>query len=264
MIHHLAIFALAIQAPDCTLVPGWTPHDKARTYVRETLFEYMNGNAEGYLAYGFVRMQGVTCRKGDVTLIIDVSEMTDLESAWGIFTTNRDPDGKVEAIGTAGQVLARRATFAKDRYYVEMSAEAEADHTATLRAFASALESRIQGRTELPEELGWFPSDGLAGVRFVPQSVLGLRLLARGYVAEYASGKAFVVREASSEAAAALVQKLRERFAPVEATTVAQEALLATDRYLGRLCIFRKGRYVAGSTGDGATALAERLAAKIP
>ena len=46
----------------------------------------------------------------------------------------------------------------------------------------------------------------------MPESVLGIRILKRGYVAQYDFGKAFVVPEDSPEAAAAVMQKLRARF----------------------------------------------------
>ena len=62
-------------APVCTLVPGWSQDGPPRSYVADNLFEYMDGNAEGYLIYGFQTMHGVSCKKGNVTFLIDVSDM---------------------------------------------------------------------------------------------------------------------------------------------------------------------------------------------
>lgn len=39
------------------------------------------------------------------------------------------------------------------------------------------------------------PSEKSASVRLVPESVLGLGVLTRGYVAEYEEGKAFIVMD---------------------------------------------------------------------
>ena len=47
--------------PACNLVPGWQQRGEQRSYIAENLFEYMDGNAEGYLIYGFQSMRGVTC-----------------------------------------------------------------------------------------------------------------------------------------------------------------------------------------------------------
>lgn len=265
-----AAVLLSAQKPDCGLVAGWSQHGPLRTYEPENLYDYMNGNAEGYLLYRFVRMQGVTCKSGEDTIVFDVSEMADPEWAYGMFTANRDPREPTEPIGMGGQILPRKATFAKDRFYVEFSAEPDKDHSTVLRAFARAMADRISGRTEPPEILKWFPSERLVegSLRLVPESVLGLRLLRYGYAAEYEAGKAFLAAESSPDAAAAVMKKLRERFGQTTEVKVADEAFQATDRYLGRLCFFRKGRYLGGwanlGEGEDGAALARALAARLP
>ena len=55
----------------------------------------------------------------------------------------------------------------------------------------------------------WFAKEDLASVRLVPESVLGLRQLKRGYVAKYKQGQAFIVQEESPEAAEAVLKSLR-------------------------------------------------------
>ena len=260
--------AWAAELADCHLVPGWEQAGPTREFVADNLFEYMDGNAEGYLIYGFVRMQGATCKSGGDSIVIDVSEMTDPEAAYGIFAANRDPNQPMAAIGTGGQILPRRGTFCKDKYYVELAADPDKDHTPALKAFVAEMERRISGRTTLPDALAWFPADKLVSVRLVPESVLGLRLLKRGYVAQYESGKAFVVAEASAESASAVMAKLRERFGATTPAKIADEGFQAKDQYLGGLCFFRKGRYLGGFANlsdaqDGAS-LATALAARIP
>lgn len=261
----LAAFA---QTPDCSLVPGWTQQGPPRSYVADNLFEYMDGNAEGYLIYRFVKMQGVNCQSGDDTIVFDVSEMADAESAYGIFSANRDPRSPMEKIGAGGQIVPRRAIFAKDKYYVEIGISKDAPDL--LRAFCLAIDKKIPGRTDPPETLAWFPTEKLAGesVRLVPESVLGLRLLKRGYIAQYDYGKAFIVAETSPEAAADVMTKLRARVGETKPAKLADEAFEANDRYLGRLCFFRKGRYIAGfaglAEGQDAVVRGAALAARIP
>jgi len=265
------VFAPGVAAADlldCGLVPGWQQAGAARRFEPENLFEYMDGNAEGYLIYGFVRLQGITCKAGGDSLVIDVSEMTDADSAYGILTANLDPRWPVERIGMGGQIQPRRALFAKDKYYVELAADPDKDHTAALRAFVSALGQRIAGRSEPPEALAWFPSEKRVSLRLIPESVLGLRALKRGYVAQYEQGKAFVVIEASAESAAGVLKKLRQRFGEAAPVQLCDEAFQVRDPYLGGLCFFRKGRYVAGFANlpDSVQAArrASELAARIP
>ena len=260
-------FAAGAAGPSCGLVAGWTPQGASRAYTAENLFEYMDGNAEGYLLYGFVKMQGVTCEKGGLTFVVDLSEFADPDCAYGMFSANRDQRQPMTKIGAGGQIVPRRALFVKGKYYLEIAANPEGDHTAALREWTAALEKTVEGSTEPPAALSWFPREKQQGLRLVPESVLGIRALKRGYLGQYDFGKAFVVLEDSPESAAAVMQKLKSRFAGATPATVADEALQADDRYLGRLCMFRKGRYIGGyanvAEGQDPAALATALAGKL-
>jgi len=241
--------SLQAQAPSCSLVPGWTQQGPARSYTADNLFEYMDGNAEGYIIYRFVKMQGVNCEGGGATLVFDVSEMADPEWAYGMFAANRDPRVGGEKIGMAGQIVPRKAIFVKDKYFVEVSSSKEQPDV--LRAFALALEKTISGRTAVPDALSWFPPARMVpdSIRMVPESVLGMRALKRGWAAQYDFGKAFLVPEDTPESAAAVMNKLRTRIADNKPAKLADEGFEANDKYLGKLCIFRKGRYIGGFTG---------------
>ncbi|MGO8786215.1 MAG: DUF6599 family protein [Terriglobia bacterium] len=258
----------AADVASCSLVPGWRQDGAARHFTTDNLYEYMDGNSESYFAYGFTQMQGVTCKSGDNTLVIDISEMVDADAAYGIFSGNRDPGHPLEKIGMGGQILPRRGTFAKGNYYVEISATPDVDHTSELTAFITAMDKLLEGRTTLPDALGWFPAERLVSARMIPQSVLGVRLLKRGYVAQYDQGKAFVVLETSPQSAAAVMAKLRQRYPAAQAAQVAEEALQLQDKYLGGVCFFRKGKYIGGYANmpDAATATAASpaLAARLP
>ncbi|HEY1217689.1 MAG: DUF6599 family protein [Bryobacteraceae bacterium] len=254
-------------ALSCALVPGWAQSGPARAYEAGNLFEYMDGNAEGYLIYGFRNMKGVTCRQGEISFVIDLSDMGDVDGSYGMFSANRDPALPTDKIGMAGQVAPRRAMFVKGRWYVEIAANPEGDHTAALRAWLAAIDGILTGSTTLPEALGWFPAEGRQSLRLVPESVLGLHALKRGYVAQYDFGKAFVAYETSPDSASAIMQKLRIRFGQVIAANLADEAFQTTDQYLGRLFIFRKGRLIGGysikAEGHDPAALAAALAGQL-
>jgi hypothetical protein len=264
----LAAAADTAPVPTCTLVPGWTQKGEARSYVGDNLFEYMDGNAEGYLIYGFVSMHGVSCVKGPVTLVIDISDFGEADLCYGMFTANRDLREPEAKLGMGGQIVPRRAIFAKGQYYVEIAAGPEGDYTATLKEWMAAFEKIVPGTTSTPIALTWFPAEKQQTLRLVPESVLGIRLLRRGYAAQYDFGKAFVVTEASAETAGPLLLKLRARFPDTTAATVGDEAFQANDKYLGRLCFFRKGRYIGGyanvADGQDPVALSVALAAKLP
>jgi hypothetical protein len=265
-----AALSVAGQTPDCNLFAGWQQHGAARLFEGDNLFEYMDGNSEGYLVYGFVRMRGVTCTKTGDTLVFDISEFADAESAWGMFLANRDVEKPIDPIGTGGQTVPRKAIFAKDKYYVELAAETDRDHTAELQEMAKIVDARIAGSTSRPEPLAWFPQQGLTGgtARLAPESVLGIRLLKRGYVGQYGDAKAFVVTESSPETAQATFSQLKARFDGAQPAALADEAFRVKEEYLGNICMFRKGRRIAGYANvpdsEDALALAQAFAARIP
>jgi len=265
----MASAAAAAEVADCHLVSGWEQQGTARHFTPDNLYEYLDGSAEGYILYGFVQMQGVTCHSGRDSISIDVFEMNDADAAYGVFTANLDPRAPIEKLGMGGQILPRRALFCKDKYYLELAVSDEKDRSAPLRAFVLEAERRMAGRSTPPAALSWFPDAKLASVRLIPESVLGLRLLKRGFVAHYEQGQAFVVMEDSPGSAAAVMSQLRKRFG--EAGTpaqVADEAFQADDQYLGGLCMFRKGRYLGGFANmpdaKDAVSKAAMLAQQIP
>jgi hypothetical protein len=251
----------------CKLVPGWEQSGSKREYTADTLYEYMDGNAESYLLYGFVHMQGITCASGAKKFVIDVSEMDDSDLAYGMFASNRDPNQAVENIAMGGQVQPQRASFAKGKYYVEIAASPEGDYASALRAFATKMEPLIEGRNTPPEALEWFPKEELTSVRLVPESVLGLRQLKRGFVAKYAQGQAFIIVEDSPEAAAEVFKRVQARFPEATPANIGDEGFETKTQYLEGICIFRKGRYVGGYANlpdaQEAVKLATRLAGRI-
>ncbi len=261
--------ACMAQTPDCSVAPGFKQEGPGRSYVTETLFEYMDGNSEGYFLYGFQSMKGITCSKGETKLIFDVSTFKDHESAYGMFTGNLDTREPVLKIGGGGQVTPRKAVFTKGVYYVEIAAEPEGEHVALLTDAIKRYEKSVPGEVAPPAQISWFPTEGIKPgfPRLVPQSVLGLRMLRRGYLAQYESGRAFVVEEASEQAAKDLMQRLKERFQASVELAVGSDGFTATDRYLGKLCMFRVGSRVAGWTGlaegDDAAKLAAAIAGRI-
>jgi len=253
--------------PSCGLVAGWTQDGQVRTYTADNLFEYMDGNAEGYIQYGFQEMKGVTCKRGETTFVVDVSDMGDADFAYGLFTSNRDLRQPSYQVGAGGQIVPRRLIFAKGKYYLEIAANPEGDYTADLKQWAAALDKSVAGGSAVPPALAWFPTERQQSLKLVPESVLGLRVLRRGYMAQYDFGKAFVVLEDTPASAGDVMQKLKARFGETTPAKVGDEAFQATDKYLGRMCIFRKGRYIAGYavTADGMdpVALSAPFAAKV-
>ncbi len=254
-------------APACNLVAGWKQDGAARYYTTENLYEYMDGNSEGYFSYNFQNMRGVTCKQGETTFVIDISDMGDADNAFGWFSATRDLRNPAYAVGMGGQIVPRRLIFAKGKYYAEIAANPEGDFTAPLQQWAAALAKLVPGSTSPPAALEWFPKEKQQTLKLVPESVLGLRILGKGYLAQYDYGKAFVVLGETAETAAATMQSLRQRFTENSAVKLGEDAFRTTDKYLGRICFVRVGRYIAGyaiaAEGMDPVALSGELVGKL-
>jgi hypothetical protein len=256
---------------DCHFVPGYEQSGPKRQYTPDNLFDYRDGAAEGYLIYGFAQMQGIDCKSGSTILSIDVSDMTDADSAYGMFSANRDTRQPIAKIGMGAQLMSQSLLFAKGKYFVEIietDGSTDSNQTANLQAFAAKIEPLLEGRSTPPEELAWFPPESQESAKLVPESVLGLKVLKRGYVAKYSQGQAFIVVEQSPESAAEVMSKLRTRFGDSTAAKLADEAFELKAPYLDGICIFRKSRIIAGYTNlpDAAEAAAQaaKLLERIP
>jgi hypothetical protein len=74
--------------------------------------------------------------------------------------------------------------------------------------------------------------------------------------------------EESADSASAVMKKLRTRLGDTAPTDLADEAFQAKDQYLGGVCFFRKGRYLAGYANlpdaQSAVAPAAALVARLP
>jgi len=138
------------QAPDCGLLAGWVQQGPATNLRADNLFEYMDGNAEGYLLYHFVQMHGVNCQS---VKILDrrCFQMENAEWAYGMFRLQSRP-------ARAARRSARRR---------RSSAPRDPGQDNTSSRFASSKEQPICGvvvargitsSSELPEALAWFPA----------------------------------------------------------------------------------------------------------
>ena len=251
---------------DCHFVPGFEQTGPKRQYTPDNLYDYRDGAAEGYLIYSFAQMQCIDCKSGSTILSIDVSDMTDADSAYGMFSANRDPRQPIAKIGMSAQVMPQSLLFAKGKYFVEIietDGSTDSNQAAALQAFAAKIEAFLEGRSTPPEELAWFPSEGQDSAKLVPESVLGLKILKRGYIAKYAAGQAFLVVEQSPESAAAVMNKLRVRFDGYTPAQLGDEAFQVKAPYLDGICIFRKGRIIAGYTNLPDSQSAHVQAAKL-
>jgi hypothetical protein len=160
------------------------------SYGPANLFDYINGAAESYLAYGF---EALTSQRyvedGEVALVVDVYRHRDLTHAFGMYTQERVGRGPFIEIGGEGYVEPGVLNFFKGSYYVKiMSYRTAADgQDEALVGLAREIADRLEGEAKLPAGVMLLPSQGRVphSERFIAQDFLGHGFLHSAFAADY-------------------------------------------------------------------------------
>lgn len=149
-------------------VEEWRLEGQEESYSPETLFDYMDGAAELYLAYNFRSMKMARYSKGEGPRIVaELYEMASSEDAFGVFSFERED--QEAGVGQGSEMGGGILRFWKGRYFASLYGEGEVPE-ASILALGKAIEARIQDQGRPPQllELLPEPSQGLEpkSVRF--------------------------------------------------------------------------------------------------
>jgi hypothetical protein len=140
---------LANLMPDMSKDGQWKIDGEVRCYKGENLFEYMNGGAELYHAYGFNRMCVKDYQKGDNLYTMEIYEMENSPKAFGIYSLDRQgehPSLKQEATYQEGSL-----TIWKAHYFIRIFASQKgANIKEEMLSLGERAVSQIKGEGEMP------------------------------------------------------------------------------------------------------------------
>lgn len=243
-------------------VAGWRKRAPIAFYDKDTLYNYIDGQADAFFVFDFRACAAVDYVKnpaGKASVTVDVYDMGQDKDAFGMYASERY-GAKEVPIGTRGYVEADHVNFWKGRYYVKVSGTGLGTAAKqTLIAFAKQVAARISGPTAMPAVLKALPKGWITGTeRYVRRNVLGLNFLNDGVTADYTVGRAratlFVIKHPSAQAAARTMAQFRayeQRSGGTKPLSgVGDEAFTARDRYLKTVAAARRGTVVAGVSGE--------------
>ena len=187
-----AVIPDAVKSSLAALVPGARDLGGAgsgeRRFYGSDLWTYIDGGAEPYHGYGMVAMVHQEYKIKDTELTIDVFDMGDPLSAFGIYSSERAPEYKYLNIGAEGHGEDAALDFLQGKYYVKLAAVRENGSAAPLLATcAGQISKRIGGGKSLPEGLKLLPAANRVAhsEKFVKTAPLGHSFLAPAYLAFY-------------------------------------------------------------------------------
>jgi hypothetical protein len=149
---------------------GWRAVDDGQVYDTESIYSYIDGHAEVYMAYGMVRCisRRYSGPEGEPDILLDLFEQASAADAFGVFTHDRE--GLEVEVGQGGLFRHGWLSFWKGRWFGSVYAEgdSEASAQAVLEIGRMAADA-ISEIGEVPPLVAELPEEGLdsRSVRFL-------------------------------------------------------------------------------------------------
>jgi hypothetical protein len=183
-----SLAAQDINFPD---LQGYKKNTSFPVFQPDNLWDFINGAAETYLAYGFVDLHIAEYKKGKNTIKAEVYKHNDHILAFGIYSTERSPSFSYMKIGAQGYTSDGTLNFFKGNYYVKIRTFSKNEKVLQdEQLLAARLEEVLDGKSDMPVALNLFPREGRKenGEMYVNESVLGHKFLNKAWKADYVAG----------------------------------------------------------------------------
>jgi hypothetical protein len=155
---------------------GWKWDEKEIKYDSRTLFKYIDGAAELYLAYGFQNLKVRRFEKSNQPpLIVELYEMASSEDAYGVFSFEHQDEAV--GIGQGSEFGGGLLRFWKGKYFVSIYVEGEgAEVESGILKMGRAAANSIPTKGSEPKLVGYIPGKDLGlvdkSVRYLKSHVL--------------------------------------------------------------------------------------------
>jgi hypothetical protein len=159
-------------------------------YLPENLWDFNNGAADTYLAYGFIDLHVAEYKKGKNVIKLEIYRHSDNIMAFGIYSTERSPTFHFVNLGSQGYIADGAINFFKGSYYIKIRTYSKNESTLkSAELLAHEVNDLIKGGKEMPSALTLFPATGkkVNEETYINESVLGHKFLNKAYKADYES-----------------------------------------------------------------------------
>jgi hypothetical protein len=172
-LYYLAIFFLLTISPLMSVnhldffkkipqeISGWTKTEKDTIYTKDNLYDYIDGGAELYLSYGFIKLWARKYQKADQPeIIVDIFDMGSSINAYGVFSHSRETPSTL--IGQESEYSGGLLIFWKGQYYISILAYPENDLAReTVFRIGKKIDEAITKPGEIPDIISTLPPRGL-------------------------------------------------------------------------------------------------------
>jgi len=261
--------------PQKTEIKGWRVTSGPQFFEPQNLWEYINGQAEMYLDYGFelVATAEYGTSDGIRSMTIEIYQMKSPKHAFAIYAAERSPQDSFIKMGVQGYFSENVLNFWKGLYYVKLTSfQTSSETKENLMKLAVVIDNKIGGSYSEPELFACFPEDNKVKMseRFIPKNFLGLSFLKGGYRVEYERGEisyqVFLIKNGSNDVAKGVFSKyqdfLKSQHENVSHLKKSGYQLIFTKKEKVEV-IFQYGSFVGGVMNSGDLSEAEGIIEEI-
>jgi hypothetical protein len=224
-------------------------------YTPDNLWDFINGAADSYLAYGFVDLHVAEYKKGRDVIKVEIYRHSDHTMAFGIYSSERSPSFKFVSIGAQGYIADGAINFFKGNYYVKIKTYSRKDKVLQAEEnLATRIAGMLEGDVAMPPILTQFPSEGrkLNEETYINESVLGHNFLNKAFRALYQIGNdvfSIFIFECKSPEEAEKTAKDYMASAGVDPTGTTDNRFVLADGYNGTIFLAWKDRRIVVISG---------------
>ena len=138
---------------------------ESRIYKGDGLYEYINGGADIYFEYGFIRVWNRRVKYKEKTFNISIYEMKSPDSAYGILTFSQH-GGMKEAGGIPnGRISRGKLIFSKGRFFCMVQSESFDEDAKEELYYIGGKLRKLEDEDKSSVDMGkYLPGDGLLGL----------------------------------------------------------------------------------------------------
>ena len=144
-------------------IVDWAPVDSSKRFEGDSLYDYINGGADIYLEYGFIEVIAMDYANIKNKFIqLEIYQMENNESAYGIYSLNKGNEGKSPDIGNEAFLGDYYLIFWKDNFLVTLTGYSSDDETVKgLIALAQNIDKKIEKKGVKPHLTEILPKENL-------------------------------------------------------------------------------------------------------
>jgi hypothetical protein len=189
----IGFISSACLAQDIVLpqLKGYKINTDYPVYLPDNLWDFINGAADNYLAYGFVDLHVAEYKKGKAVIKLEIYRHSGNTLAFGIYSSERSPSFRFMNLGAQGYIADGSINFFKGNYYVKIKTYSKKEKVLQAEeTLANKVAVMLTGEAAMPAILSQFPAEGkkVNEETFINESVLGHSFLNKAFKAAYQVG----------------------------------------------------------------------------